>query len=126
MAESKPETVNKPVQVAEKIIHAIIMDVLLESAIKAATVAAPWLGLPVIRQVFRFIAGKFAAFFAAQLERATAFAIIDAQVNQEVRTYQDAMKQLKDAQASGDPDALDKARKAFKDSLGRLIHSNGS
>lgn len=121
-----PQTTNTTVGVAEKVIHGVLVDVAAEAAITAATVAAPWLRLPVIRQVFRFIVVKFAELFSAQLERAAAFMIIDTQVNNELSAYKEAVGAIKAAEAAGDLDALQKAREEFKKTLGRLIHSDGS
>lgn len=127
-----PQTHNSTVGVVESIIHGAVMDVAVNAAIGAAISAVPFLGLPVIKQLFGWVVNWVAGLLAEQLERFVAFTIIDIQTGQQAAAYSDAVLELKRAIKYGDPDEtkkaeqLEAARKKFRETLGDLIHYDGS
>lgn len=111
----------------DAIIHTAVMEVALNAAIFAATAQLPWLlGLPILRNLFRWAVTFAFGFLDKYLEQAAAFAIIDSQTQAEALAYQEKVSELKKAQLSGDPHALAKATQDFKDTFSRLIHWDGA
>lgn len=120
-----PLTGNPVVDVVDQIINDAIMAVALNAAIAAALSAQPWLGLPIIKQLFEWAVRRAFGFVSLYTQQAAAFAIIDAQINQEAAAYQQAMLNLRNAVTSGDQDAIAKTRATFQKALSVLIRSDG-
>lgn len=123
-----PQTKNTTVGVVDSIIHGAIMDVAVNGAVRAATAAVPFLGFPVISTLFKWGVNWIAGLLSEQLERAAAFAIIDHQTNAQANAYKEAVEELRKlhSESPEDKDAIEKAKKEFKDKLALLIHWDGS
>lgn len=117
---------SKATDAADKIIHAAIYDVALMAAEKAAIAEAPFLGLPVIRQVFHYLLMQMADLIYPQLDNMVDFKIIDTEVGHELITYNAAKDRLRMAvlPTQGEPDAaeIENAKADFKKRLADLIH----
>lgn len=121
-----PTIINGAVSVADAILHALIYDVAVNAAIAAATAYMPWLGWPIISTLFRFFVTKFTDVFYVQLEKTMSFSIINFQTQAEQTAYDKAVNDFKAAHATGDADAIAKAKADFKTKLASLVHSDGS
>ena len=88
--------------------------------------AQPWLGLPVIKQLwealFSYIVGKI----SGALGTAAGFLVIDLQTYTEVTNAASAIQALQAAQTSGDSNAITQARAQADAAAAALLHYNGS
>lgn len=111
--------------IADKIIHAAVYDVAVQSARAAAIAEAPWIASPVISQIFDLLLGKFADWVFAALDKAVTFAIIDLETEAQRAAYDDAVAAFKLAiqppTGAPDADAIAKAEAEFKRRLADLI-----
>ena len=86
----------------------------------------PWLGLPVIKQLwealFSYIVGKI----SGALGTAAGFLVIDLQTYTEVTNAASAIQALQAAQTSGDSNAITQARAQADAAAAALLHYNGS
>ncbi len=114
------------IDAVDAIIHGVILDVAFNLAVNAAVADMPWLGLPVINSIFRYLLGLAFNYVDKAAEQAAAFAILDAQTSSESSAYKDAVSALQIAQASGNANSIDYATKNLKETLARLIHTDGS
>lgn len=121
-----PTTTNQTVKTIDEIIHAAVCTVACDAAEAALFAAAPWLNLPVVKQIFDLLFSWLFKYVSAALEKLAAFQIIDIQTHHENASYQSAVDGLQKAIASGDQKAIDAADQEFQDTLGRLIHFDGS
>lgn len=120
-----PTDTNTAAKLAEGAVAGLV-DIAV-SAAKAASIAAfPPLGWPIISQVYGIILNKLGGLISTELQDYAAFAVIDIQTDIEKHAYDSAVSDLKQAQSSGDQNAIDAAKKNFKDTLAKLIHSDGS
>ena len=96
---------------------------------KAAEVAAlPFLGWPVISQLFDALQNWIANDIRIALSLQATYLIIDFETTEEKDAFQAAVVQLRAAVAKGnlnDPDLIAKA-KALDQSFEKLVHSDGS
>lgn len=113
---------NTAVDAAEAIIRDVIMGTALNAAILAAEAEAPWLRLPVIKQVFEGSVALAFKYVSKYLSLAAAFTIIDTQVHAEAKSYQEAVAAARTAKT---PEELEAAKNAMRDTLGKLIHWDG-
>lgn len=120
-----PPTGNPVVDVVDSIINDAIMVVAVNAAIAAALAAQPWLGLPIINQLFRAACNVVFGRVNYYTQQAAAFAIIDAQTNHEAAAYQQALTNLRNAINSGDPNAIATTRATLQQALAVLIHLDG-
>lgn len=116
-----PPPENKPVETIDSLIHQIIMGVALDAAKAAAFAAAPWLKIPVLKQIFEFIANQTFSFISKYIEQAAAFAALDAQTAAQNAAYKAERDALIAAIKSGNPEEIENAKAKFKDALRRLI-----
>lgn len=79
----------------EKTIHSLIFDVALEAALAEAIILVPFLGFPIIKQIFYFIARNLMELVYKQLALATIFTMIDIDVENQRLTYEAARTALK-------------------------------
>jgi len=121
-----PTTTNGAIQTVDSIIQAAIFDVALNALKTYLYAQMPWLAYPVIKQVFGAFLNWIAGYIYTYLTQVANFTVIDLQTDQEKASYDAAVTQLQDAQSSGDPNALQKAKDQFKSTLGNLIHFDGS
>jgi hypothetical protein len=120
-----PTTHNTAATVAQDVVAGLV-DVSV-SAAKAASIAAfPPLGWPIISTIYGIILSKIGALISTELQGYAAFAVIDIQTDIEKSAYNSAVSNLKQAQASGDQNAVSQAKQSFKDTLAKLIRSDGS
>jgi len=112
------------VAASDAIIHGLIMDVAVNAGISAATAAQPWLGIWPISAMFRMAVNYFAGFMSVELQRVSAYAIIDAQANKEAADVKAAHAALEAAHISGDLDAQTKAKEEFKRRLALLVKTH--
>ena len=88
--------------------------------------AQPWLGLPVIKQLwealFSYIVGKI----SGALGTGSGFLVIDLQTYTEVTNAASAIQALQAAQTSGDSNAITQARAQADAAAAALLHYNGS
>jgi hypothetical protein len=117
-------TTNTTVRIIESIIHVSFVDVGAKAATAAAISAVPFLGLPVIKQVFEFIVTKFCEFVSKHSQTAAADAIIQAQTDAQADRYKEALKELDEAQLSGDPNAKSDAKKKYAEKMRDLVRYN--
>lgn len=112
----------------ERIVHSTVMDVAVEAALNAITVAVPFLGFPVIKQVFFFVAKKLIDAVYVEIARGIAFQVIGMNVEKENAEYKEAVTALKnkiDFPTSTQKDEanaeIEKARLEFEEKLRILI-----
>jgi hypothetical protein len=116
---------NEPVQAADDISKSIF-NIAVELTIDAMIAKAPVLAVPVIKAVFSYFVRRGANMLYSQLETMMSFAIINSQVQKQREQYDKAVVDLKTAQQNGDKNAREKAKQDFKDTLRKLIHTDGS
>jgi hypothetical protein len=120
-----PTTVNKPAQSVANMINFAIYDVAVNVAEAAAISQVPFLGLPVIKQVFHFVLSKMAGLIYVPLATGSIFTVIKIQTDSQKKEYAEAEGKLRLANLSGDPEAIRKATDEFKKSFRRLVHYDG-
>lgn len=121
-----PATSNKAASVVNDILKTIIEGA-GKPGIEAALIADfPWLGLPIVKQIFEFVLSKVADLVYKDAANLATKIIIDAQVNLEKSTVIGAFQNLQMAIASGDESAIKMASNDLDKAYGSLIHSDGS
>lgn len=106
------------------IIKSLVWDVVLGAAIDALFVAVPFLNLPVLRQLIRYMLTTFGDYVYKQLDRYVAFTVIDFQTEHQRAEYEKAVAALSTANSGGTPEELERAKEEFKKSLSALIRLN--
>ena len=117
--------VNAQAAAVNKIIERLIFDVAVRTARAAAIAEAPWLGLPVISQVFDYLLNLFGKFIYEALARQATFTVIDSQVGKSLTEYETAVSGLNQAVAAGSAEDVDKAQLATKAALINLVRWDG-
>lgn len=120
-----PTTVNNTANDINSVLKTVV-DLGLNTAKAAAITAEPWLGLPVISEVFSFFMGKISGYISDALIDYATFTTIDIQTGSELSAFNAAATNLKAAQSQGDPNAISTAQDAFKRTLASLVHFDGS
>lgn len=120
-----PTTINKPAETVNAVLK-VVVDTGINAARVAAISAEPWLGLPVISQLFSFFLGKLESYLYKTMADYATFTVIDLQTGSELQDFNNAAATLKLAQSQGDLSAITKARNDFKASLGKLVRWDGS
>jgi hypothetical protein len=123
---STPTTTDGAVQSVDDIIQSAIFDVALNALKTYLYAQMPWLAYPIIKQVFGALLNWIAGYIYNYLTQVANFTVIDLQTDQEKASYDASVTQLQAAQSSGDPNALQNATNQFKNTLGNLIHFDGS
>lgn len=97
------------------------------SAAEAYIAASPasFLEWPVLRIFTNNILDALASSVNKYSSQLVASAVIEVQTNLEKSAVSSAVKQLNDAHASGDQDALKKANAAFDEAIASLVHWDG-
>lgn len=121
-----PTDTNTAAIVANKFIQSAIFDVALNAFKTWATVQVPFLGWPIIKQIFSLLVGKIGDFIYEYLATIVTFSIIDLKIQAEKNAYDEAVTDLKKAHEGGNPDEVQKAKEEFKKRFRSLIHSNGA
>ncbi len=123
---SDPTTTNKLASTVNEILKGLIEGA-GESAIETAAIASqPWLGLPIIKQLFSYAVGWIAKYFYQQAAITATKIIIDVQIKMETSQTYGAFQNLQMAIASGDQVAITKASEDLDKAYGSLIHYDGS
>jgi hypothetical protein len=122
---SAPTTTNSAATIFDSLIKGAETSI-IGLTYNAIIAAVPWLGLPVIKQVWTGIFAFIADYFTRQAELGATFAVIDTQVNEEELTFNQALAALKAAQTSGDPNAISVAEKNFINAATALGSYDGS
>lgn len=106
----------------ERIVHAIIFDVALSTVVDKLLLAVPWLGWPVIKQVFLFVLNKIVSLLYAEIEQGVALALIDQRVTAEKDAYIRAVEALKQELTKPNGEAeVEKAKEEYRRRLRDLI-----
>jgi len=122
---SSPTTTNESANLANKTIVNVGNNI-VSVAKKALLVEFPILGAPIIKQVWEALFDFIAGYIERAAETGATFAVIDTQIKQEKSNLSVALKNLMDAERSGDKDAIKKAIQAYADAQSALVHSDGS
>lgn len=120
-----PTTTNQTAAVVNGILKNLISGVGLDAVEAAAIVELPWLGWPIIKQIFELVLSKIAALIYEQAAYAATKIIIDVQVGIEESKVGPAFESLQMAIASGDQNAIALASKDLDKAYGDLIHFDG-
>lgn len=121
-----PTTVNPVASVVNSVLKKAIEDV-GETAAESALIADfPWLGLPVVKQIFEYGLGIVGKYFYEQAAFAATKIIIDVQTKLEASSAQSAFENLRMAVASGDANAIQLASDDLDKAYANLIHYDGS
>lgn len=123
---SDPTTQNQVASTVNSVLKTIIEGAGTTALENALIVEFPWLGLPVIKQIFEFILNKVSAIIYQDAAEAATKLIIDLQVNGEESSVGNAFKNLQMALASGDQNAINQTSKELDQAYASLIHSDGS
>ena len=122
---SEPTTTDSTASIVSQPI-ADIFGAAVTAAESAIIAAQPWLGLPVIKQLwealFSYIVGKI----SGALGTGAGFLVIDLQTYTEVTNAASAIQALQAAQTSGDSNAITQARAQADAAAAALLHYNGS
>ncbi len=121
-----PATLNEAASAVNQVLKTIIEGAGTTALEDALITESPWLGLPVIKQVFEFILDKVSNMIYQDAADAATKLIIDVQVNLEKSQVLGAFQNLQMAIASGDKNAIDQMSKDLDQVYARLIHSDGS
>lgn len=105
-------------------IDAIIKKLVLETVlgiVKDKLIALfPWLGIPILSQIFGLILSKLGGMLVDEIGRVVSFAAIDSQANSDNDAYKKEVVNLKAAIDSNDEAQIAKAKADFKASLRKL------
>lgn len=98
------------------------MSVLEEYIVRIAIAQVPFLGLPIIKQIFAYILSKVLEKVEGEGQLLISFKMIDVEIDKEVKEYKDAIESLKVANTTGVSDEERQlALKLAKDKLRALI-----
>lgn len=116
---------NTVVEVADQAAKKLVMEVLLDKAIKLAIKEAAWLAMPVINPLFVFLMTFAAKHLYKVITLEAALIIIGQQVTYQRDKYEAEMKELKEAIKEGRSDEeIKKQRDEAKKRLAALINFN--
>jgi len=121
-----PTPVNNVANAINDAIQIAIFDVAL-NALKAYAIAnLPWLGWPVINQIFNLVTNLIGKYVYTYLSQIATFTVIDMQTDAERAAYSQALVNLQAAYTTGDQNAIGQATSQVKTALASLIHFDGS
>jgi hypothetical protein len=86
----------------------------------------PWLGWPVVKQIWEGIFQWIAGLFVQVAETGETFAVIDNQTGTEVTGMSTALANLLAAEKSGDQNAINAAIQAYATANSALVRSDGA
>lgn len=116
-----PAPTDPTLNVIDDIISALIYSVGVNAAITAATVKFPWLGLPIVSNLFRYIVTLIGSRIFEAMKPFVDMNVIKFQNAAQQQMYDNAVMELKQAQESGDTDARQKAIDDFKSRFDKLV-----
>lgn len=108
------------------VIHVLIFDVAEKAAETYARAQVPFLNTPVISQIFSYAMKWLCGFVYVAMSNQATFTVIDLQTDHEKDQYIKAVDELKAIQKSGDQNAIDEAKRKFREKLAALIKFDGS
>lgn len=118
--------INQAVSAADAIIKNAEFTIGLQIAKTSAVADFPWLGWPVISQLFDLVLNWFAEYVYRGMTGVVNQAIIDAQTGKEKADYAAAKAKLHDIAATGNSGDIAAADIEFQETLARLVHFDGS
>lgn len=86
----------------------------------------PWLGLPIIKQIWEALLCWIAGYFSKAAQTLATFTVIDAQVSNEQTGLSQALQNLINAEKSGNAAAIQIAIQAYANAQSALANDNGS
>lgn len=123
---STPSTTNQAATVVNNILQNIIEGSGVSVVEAAILIDVPWLGLPIIKQVFEYFLNFVASYIYVDAANTATKIVIDIQVNAEESVVISNFQELQQAIASGDQNAISKASSDLDSAYGSIIHSDGS
>jgi len=112
----------------DQVVHNLVINVALQAALNAIVVAVPFLGYPVIKTVFFFLATQFSELLYGEMSKLIVFNVIGIKEAQNQKAYQDAVDQLGKALAvknnvitEQDHAKIQAAQEKFKNTFNDLI-----
>lgn len=106
--------------------QAILIKTLVSEAEALAIAAYPWLGIPVVKQIWELAAGYYANLFSELVQVGTTFLVIDSQIANEKTGLKKELDNIIAVGKTGDPDAIKKAIKAYADAQSALVRYDGA
>lgn len=122
---STPTTTNTAATLVKQLLSGLENSI-LGVVYAAIIVDVPWLGWPVIKQLWTGLFSWIAGYFLEAAQNGATFALIDAQVGGEETTLSSALKELIAAEKSGDAAAIKKAISDYANAQSALVHDDGS
>lgn len=116
-----PAPINPALDTIDNIIRALVYSVGVAAAIASATVKSPWLGLPIIRIIFRNFVMSIGSDIFVSLKPFVDMHVIKFQNAAHQAAYDSAVKALEKAHQTGDPGELKKASDKFKSDFDKLV-----
>lgn len=101
----------------EEQVRTLIFDVVLKAALNSISAAIPFLKLPVINTVFKFIVTKIVGVIYDEISRYVTFTLIDIKTKEQLNRYNQAVIELKTAS----PEEIENAKIKFRSTLSDLI-----
>lgn len=108
-------------RITDKIVKVLVYDVAVELACKAAIAKLPFLGLPVVRQVFEFLVGQIGDIVYEQLSKFAILTVIRFEVEADRVKYERAVRDLDAAIQSGERNEIENKKIEFKARLRELV-----
>ena len=120
-----PTTTNNTANTVNNVIS-VASDVVVATVEALIITEVPFLGMPVIKQIFDGVFHFIAGYFVRAAQMGATFAVIDIQTAVEENALTKALAEIQAAEKSGDKDALQKALQDYQKAQSALINSDGS
>jgi hypothetical protein len=118
-------TTNSTADLAKKTVESAV-NAAENAVIAAAQSSQPWIGLPIVKQLWRalldWIFGQVGSFFGT----CAGFVVIDAQQYFALKNAAQALSDLKAAQTKGDPSDISKASDSVDKAVAPILHYIGN
>ena len=105
-------------------IKRLVYESVRDAAILKTIAAFPFLGIPIIKQVFTFFAKKIIDQFYDEASTKAKFIAIEFRVRRDLNEYNYAKEELKKAIDTKDEDQINEAKEKFKLRLAAFIRFN--
>jgi hypothetical protein len=116
-----PQPPNKALDTVDSVLNSIIYGVGVKSALTASISAMPWLGFPIIRNIFEALLNALAGQVFGSIEPYISYKIIKFQNEEQRKNYEFAIEELKAATERGDQNDIDQKLQAAKDSIAAIV-----
>lgn len=111
----------------EQAIKSIFFEQIVKAVISKIIIAVPFLGWPIINQIFTGLVYKLAKMFIKEMETLSVFIKIDFEVDGQRREYEKATEEMKEALKNPQSyENLQKAKDEYREKLRNLIMLNNS